>query len=149
MTPDDSSAYRIFGRKKFVAIMAVLLSVVAVGVWIGLDRLADYMKQLEEITAVDPAKGASIVTQQLRMLAVLNGILLAAMAGLITWHGLKGLRTASMPPKGSWILEGQRIWTGQSASRIAKFTITVGAVLMVLAFISSLMLWRMADMFQR
>jgi hypothetical protein len=146
--PDNLSAYRIFDRKKFVVIMAVLLSVVAVGVWVGLDRLADYAKQLEEITATDPAKGASIVTQKLRWLAVLNGILLTSLAILITWHGLKGLRTASMPPKGSWILEGQRVWTGQSAVRIAKFTITVGALLLVLALVSSLILWRIGDMFQ-
>ena len=146
--PDDLSAYRIFDRKKFAVIMAILLSVVAVGVWVGLDRLADYAKQLEEFTATDPVKAAAIVTQQLRMLAVLNGILLALLAVLIIWHGLRGLRTASMPPKGAWILEGQRIWTGQSAVRIAKFTITVGALLVVLAVISSLILWRIGDMFQ-
>ena len=146
--PDDLSTYRIFDRKKFVVIMAVLLSVVAIGVWVGLDRLADYVKQLEVLTATDPAKAAAIVTQQLRMLAVLNGILLAVLAVLIIWHGLRGLRTASMPPKGSWILEGQRTWTGQSAVRIAKFTITVGALLVVLAVISSFILWRIGDMFQ-
>jgi hypothetical protein len=39
--PDDLSAYRILDRKKFVVIMAILISLVAVGVWVGLDRLAD------------------------------------------------------------------------------------------------------------
>jgi len=146
--PDDLSAYRIFDRKKFVVIMVILLSVVAIGVWVGLDRLADYAKQLEELTETDPAKATAIVTHKLRMLAVLNGILLAGLAVLIIWHGLSGLRTASMPPKGSWILEGQRIWSGQSAVRIAKFTITVGALLAVLALISSLTLWRIGSTLQ-
>ena len=146
--PDDLSAYRIFDRKKFVVIMAVLLSAVAVGVWVGLDRLADYAKQLEALTATDPAKAAVIITRQLRILAVLNGILLAMLAALIIWQGLRGLRTASMPPKGSWIMEGQRIWTGQSALRIAKFKIAVGALLVVLAVVGSLILWRIGDMFQ-
>lgn len=127
--------------------MAVLLSVVAVGVWVGLDRLADYAKQLEELTATDPAKAAAIATQQLRMLAVLSGIVLSLLAVMVIWHGLRGLRTASMPPKGSWILEGQRVWTGQSAVRIAKFTITVGVLLVVLAVTSSLILWRIGDMY--
>ena len=145
---DDLSTYRIFDRKKFAVIMAILLSVVAVGVWVGMDRLADYGKQLEELMATDPVKAAAIVTQQLRMLAVLNGILLAALALLIIRHGLRGLRTASMPPKGSWILEGQRIWTGQSAVRIAKFKITLGALLVVIAVISSVILWRIGNMFQ-
>ena len=146
--PVDLSAYRIFDRKKFVVIMAVLLGLVAAGVWVGLDRLADYAKQLEELTVTDPGKAASIVTQQLRMLAVLNGILLTVLAVLIIWQGLKGLRTASVPPKGSWILEGQRIWTGQPAVRIAKFTITVGVLLVVLAVVGSLILWRIGNMFQ-
>jgi len=146
--PDNLSAYRIFDRKKFVLIMAVLLSVVAVGVWVGLDHLADYAKQLEELTATDPAIAAAIITQQLRMLAVLNGILLTLLAVLIIRHGLRGLRTTSMPPKGSWVLKGQRIWTGQSAVRIAKFTITAGTLLEILAIISSLILWHIGDMFQ-
>ena len=146
--PDDLSAYRIFDRKKVFVIMTVLLSVLAVGVWVGLDRLADYAEQLEQLTATDPAQAEGIVTQQLRILAVINGILLAVLAVLIIWHGLKGLRTASMPPKGSWILEGQHIWTGPSAVRIAKFTITVGALLVLLAVVSSLTLWRIGNMFQ-
>jgi hypothetical protein len=50
-----------------------------------------------------------------------------------------------MPPKGSWILEGQRIWTGESAVRVAQFTIVVGALLAVLAVVSSLILWSLGD----
>ena len=146
--PIDFSEYRIFSRKKFVVIMAVFLVLVAVVVWSGLDRLADYVKQLEKLAATDPAEAATIVTQQLRLLAVLNWVLLAGFAGLIIRDGVRGLRSASMPPRGSWILEGQRIWTGASAVRIAKFKITVGAVLMVLAAISSAVLWNIGDMFQ-
>lgn len=145
---DDLSEYRIYNRKKFVVIMAILISVVAVGVWVGLDHFAVYVKQLEELTETEPAKAAAMIKQRVRLVAVLNGILLAVFAGLIIWHGLKGLRSASMPPRGSWILEGQRIWTGESAVRIAKFTITMGAVLAVLALVSSLTLWRIGDMFQ-
>ncbi len=58
------------------------------------------------------------------------------------WHGWRGWRTASMPPKGTWILEGQRKWTGESAVRIAQFTITVGALLAVL---SPFILWSLGD----
>ena len=50
-----------------------------------------------------------------------------------------------MPPTGSWILEGQRTWTGEPAIRIAKFTIVVGALLGVLAVASSLTLLSLGD----
>lgn len=143
--PDDLSAYRIFDRKKFVVIMAVLLSVVAVGVWVGLDRLAEYAKQLEELAAAEPLKAAATLTQLLQTLAILNGIVLSLLAILIIWHGWRGWRTASMPPKGSWILEGQRTWTGESAIRVAHFTIAVGVLLGVLALVSSLILWSVVD----
>lgn len=123
--------------------MAVLLSVVAVGVWISLDRLAEYAKRLEELAAAEPLAVAATRMQLVRTLAVVNGFVLSSLALLIVWHGWRGWRTASMPPKGSWILEGQRTWTGKSAVRIARFTITVGAFLGVLAAVSSVVLWNL------
>ncbi len=141
----DSAEYRVMDRKKFAVIVAVLLSVVAVGVWVGLDRLAEYAGQLEELAAAEPLEAAATLTQLLRTLAVLSGIVLSLLAILVIWHGCRGWRTASMPPKGSWILEGQRTWTGESAVRIAQFTITVGALLGVLAVVGSLILWSLGD----
>ena len=141
----DSGDYRVLDRKKFALIMAVLLGVLSVGVWLGLDRLAEYAAGLEELVATAPAKAGAILTRQLRFLAVLNGIVLSLLALLIIWHGSRGWRTVSMPPKGSWILEGPPIWTGPAAVRIAQFTITAGILLGVLAVIGSVMLWRVGD----
>jgi uncharacterized membrane protein (DUF485 family) len=141
----NSAEYRVIDRKTFAVVMAVLLSVVAISVWVGLDRLAGYAKQLQELAATEPLKAAATFTQLLRTLAILNGIVLSLLTILIIWHGWRGWRTASMPPKGSWILEGQRTWTGESAVRIAQFTITVGALLGVLAVVSSLILWSLGD----
>ena len=143
----DSAEYRAINRKKFAVIMVILLSLVAVGVWVGLDRLAEHLEQLEEFAAAEPLEARAILTQQWRTLAVINGIVLSAFAALIIWHGWRGWRTASMPPKGSWILEGQRTWAGDSAVRIAKFTIVVGAMLAVLGVASSFILWRVGDSF--
>ncbi len=145
----DSTEYRVVDRKKFAVVMAVVLSVAAVAVWVGLDRLAEYSKQLEELAEAEPREAAAILTQLMRTLAILNGAVLSSLAILVMWHGWRGWRTASMPPKGSWILQGQRIWTGKSAVRIARFTITVGGLLGVLAVISSLILWSLGDMSQK
>ena len=141
----DSAEYRVINRKKFVVMMAFLLSVMAIGVWFSLDRLAEYMDQLEELTAAEPLEAAAAIMQLLRILAILNGIVLSLLAILIIWHGWRGWRTASMPPKGSWILEGQRTWSGESAVRISRFTITVGTFLGALAVFSSLILWNLGD----
>lgn len=141
----DSAEYRVIDRKKFAVIMAVLLSVVAVGVWVSLDRLAEYAEQLEELATTKPLEAAATLTQLLHIIAILNGTVLSLLAILIVWHGWRGWRTASMPLKGSWILEGQRTWTGESAKRIAQFKMTVGALLGVLAVVSSLILWGLSD----
>lgn len=141
----NSADYRVIDRKKFAFMMAILLSVVALGVWVSLDHLAEYAEHLEELTATEPLEAAANFTQLLRTLAILNGIVLSLLAILIIWHGWRGWQTASMPPKGSWILEGQRTWSGESAVRIAQFTTTVGALLGVLTVISSLILWSLGD----
>ena len=141
----NSANYRIIDRRIFAAVMVVLLSVVAVGVWNSLDLLAEYVEQLEELVDTEPLQAAAEIKQLLRTLAIVNGMVLSALTILIIWQGLAGWRTASMPPKGSWILNGQRTWTGESAVRIAKFTITVGAILGVLAVVSSWILWNLGD----
>ena len=115
----DSVEYRVFSRKKFAVIMLVLLSVVAVGVWISLDHLAEYAKQLENLAVAEPLEAATAIKQLLRTLAIVNGVVLSMLAMLVIWHGCRGWRTESMPPKGSWILEGQRTWSGRAAVRIA------------------------------
>ena len=143
----DSIEYKVIGRKKFAVIMVIVTSIVAVGVWVGLDHLAAYREHLEKLTAVEPEKAGAILTQLLRTFAVLNGLVLTGLAALIIWHGWCGWNTASMPPKGSWILEGQRTWIGEPAVRIAKFTIVVGVMLLVIGVASSLILWSMSGAF--
>jgi hypothetical protein len=143
----DSANYKVIDRKKFAVIMVVLVSVVAVGAWLSLDYLAEYGEELQELAETKPLETAAIVTQLTRIVAILNGVLLSTLALLIVWHGLRGWRSEFMPPKGSWILEGQRTWSGEPAVRIAKFKIVVGMLLGVLAVASSLVLWDLSDTF--
>ena len=142
---EEPAYYRVINRKKFAVIMVILLSVVAVGVWVSLDRVAEYGKELEELAVTEPVKAAATVKNLTRTLAVLNGIVLSSLAILIIWDGWRGWRSEAIPPKGSWILEGQRTWTGESAVRIAKFKIAAGVLLGVLGVASSLILWRIGD----
>ena len=141
----DSTRYKVINRKKFAVMMAFMLSVLAVGVWVGLERLAEYGEQLKELAAAEPLEAATTLTELIRTLAILNGIVLSLLALLVIWHGVRGWRTASMPPRGSWVLEGQRTWSGESAVRIARFKIAVGALLGVLAVVSSMILWNLGD----
>ena len=137
----NSTDYKVISRKKFAISMVILLSIVSVGVWVSLDRLAEYGEELEELAVTEPLEAAATLEYLTRTLAILNGIVLSSLTVLIIWHGWSGLRSESMPPKGSWILEGQRTWTGESAVRIAKFKIAAGVLLGVLGVASTLILW--------
>ena len=137
----NSTDYKVISRKKFAISMVILLSIVSVGVWVSLDRLAEYGEELEELAVTEPLEAAATLEYLTRSLAILNGIVLSSLTVLMIWHGWSGLRSESMPPKGSWILEGQRTWTGESAVRIAKFKIAAGVLLGVLGVASTLILW--------
>lgn len=141
----ESARYKVIDRKKFAVVMVILLSFVAVGVWVSLDYFAEYAERLEELAVTAPAEAAATATKLMRTLAMLNGLVLGSLTTAIIWHGWSGWRTESMPPTGSWILEGQRTWSGESAVRIAKFTIVVGALLGVLGVASSLVLWSLGN----
>jgi hypothetical protein len=141
----EPTEYRVIARSKFAAAMVIPLGLVAVGVWAGLDFAAQYMDRVAELVEAEPQRAAATLTQLVRLLAVANGLVLFSLATLIIWHGRKGWRTAAMPPKGSWVLEGQRVWQGEAALRIARFTMIVGVMLAVLAVVSSLVLWGVGD----
>jgi hypothetical protein len=140
-----SVEYRVIDRKRFAVFMAVLLIIVSPGVWIGLDHLAAYAQNLEELAAAEPAEAAEIFARLQWTLVISNGAVLVLLAAVIIRHGWRGWRTASMPPIGSWILEGQRTWTGDAAVRIAQFTMIVGALLAIMAVASSWILWGLVD----
>lgn len=141
----NSANYKVINRKKFAVIMIVLVSIVAVGVWVSLDRLAEYGEELKELALTEPVGAAATIRELTRTLAILNGIVLSSLAVLIIWHGWRGWRSEFMPPRGSWILEGQRTWTAESAVRIAKFKVAAGVLLAALAVASSLILWGLSD----
>ncbi len=128
-----------------MALMVVLLTVVAVGAWFTLDGVAEYTDKLKELATTEPNVAAAMISQLLKTISVVNGVFLLILTVLIIQHGLRGWRTAAMPPRGSWILAGQRTWSGEPAIRIAQFTITVGALLGGLAVISSVILWNLGD----
>ena len=141
----ESGQYRVIDRRIFAIVMAVLLGAVSVAAWLGLDRLADYFEQLEELAGTDPQAAAAAVSRLVRIIAIANGIVLSALAALVIRHGWKGSRTASMPPTGAWIFEGQRTWSGAPAVRIARFMMAAGSLLGSLAIASSLILWKLGN----
>ena len=144
----DPSPYRVVNRKSFLVIMALMTSAVAVGVWVGLDHLALYVEELKQLAETEPDKAATTGAELVRAFAIVNATVLLLFAVVIVRNGWRGWKSASMPPAGSRILEGQRTWSGEPAVRVAKFTIAVGAILAVLGLASTLLLWDLSESFK-
>ena len=94
----NSINYRVIGRREFAVVMAILLSVVAVGIWVSLDHVAEYKEEIEKLAITEPLAAAALMKQLVQAFAILNGTVLSLFAMLVVRHGLAGWRTASMPP---------------------------------------------------
>jgi hypothetical protein len=138
------NAYRVLTRKQAVLLLLALLALGLLATWLGTQWMDALSRRQSELLAKDPQQAALALADQLRIMAAGNGVLLVACAGLLVWYGVKGLRTASMPPLGSWIIEGQRIRTGPEALTMARLSIALGLLLVVLAGTGALILWRLA-----
>ncbi len=137
----EPTQYRILARHHFVIAMIALICPLAVGVWLGLDQLDSYLAKLEQLAATAPNEAGLKLKQFGESIAIANAVVLTLFAALIIRHGWRGWQSQAMPPRGSWIIEGQRTWAGEHAVRIAQFTVAVGVILMILGVASSALLW--------
>ena len=109
----------------------------------------DFSERMSELVATAPDKAGAELAQYLRIGSVLNGILILAFAFFVSWYGLKGIRTQSMPPIGSWIVEGQQVRRGTKAIAISKLVVALGGLMALRGVASSMILWRLAGQMQR
>ena len=142
----DLTKYRVLNRKQAAALIVVVVVVGALILWYGTGWVDGFSERMSELIAADPDKAAAELAKQLRIVSVLNGIFSFALALFMSWYGFRGIRTESMPPVGSWVMEGQRrIRTGPGAVMISKVMVAAGVLVALLGVASSLVLWQLAD----
>jgi len=142
------NSHRVLSRPKAAAFVVVLLAVVAALLWLAMDWIDAYQRYMSGLQASSPELAVTVLANHLRLFSILQAVPLWLFAAYLAWHAHKGIRTESMPPLGSWIVEGQRIRTGRQAVRIAQFLIVLAALLAIAAVAAAVLLWNIAKRFQ-
>ena len=141
MVDADYGSYRIVSRRAAIASMFLIGCLGGITVWFGLSWVELYSDQISGLIESNPDQARVKTIRDLRVLAVGIGVSMCALAALIFRYGIKGLRTQSMPPRGSWVIEGQRVRTGPDAEFYAKLLLVMSVLLFLLGIVSTTLLW--------
>lgn len=133
--------YRTLTRKTAVLIFVLVIGVGALGVWLGLLWVEQYANQMSELIDSSPERARIKLAGDLKLVAVATGAILWALAAFLFWYAVKSLRTQSMPPRNSWVIEGQPIRTGAGAVFRAKFLLVASVVIGLFGIVGAAMLW--------
>jgi hypothetical protein len=144
----DLTGYRVIEKKKAVALVAIGFCVGALIIWIGMGWVDAFSERMSDLVRAAPEKASAQLAKYLRIGAVLNSLLIIGVAFFASWYGFRGIRTESMPPVGSWIVEGQRVHKGPKAIMISKLMVAVSVLMALLAVAGAFILWRLAGQLQ-
>jgi hypothetical protein len=140
----NQQSYRVLSRKLAAVIGALLLAAAAVIVWFVLQKMRASTADLGVLYDQSPEQAAIEVVRRVRIYAWLFGGSLFAIAAWIAWMASRIIRTARMPPPGSWIVEGQRTWEGDTAIKRGRYLGYLAGALALLAVGLFVMLWKVA-----
>ena len=133
--------HRTITRKTAIAVMALVVVICALAVWFGLVWAGLYADQMSGLIESNPEQARAKMLRDAKLIAVAAGVSTSAFAVYLFSYGFRSLRSESMPPKRSWIVEGQRIWTGPGAVFRARLLIVASAILCLLGLAAGAMLW--------
>lgn len=136
--------YRVVPRATAAAIGVLLLAVSAIVVWFAIQKMRATTAALTLLYEQAPEQAMVEVVHRVHFYAWLYGSSLLAIALWVAWTAFRAIRSQSMPPPGSWIIEGQRTHAGDNAVRRGRILLCCAAVLALGAGGLFVMLWRLA-----
>ena len=135
--------YRTVSRKTAIALMVAVISLGALAVWFGLIWVESYSDRMSQLIESSPDQALAKLMRDSKLIACVAGVTTSALAAFLFWYGLKCLRTQSVPPRESWVIEGQKIRTGPDAVFRAKLLLVMSVILCLLGIVVAVMLWRL------
>ena len=145
MYDDEESDYRIVARTRAAALIAAIAALGALAVWLGAGWMQAYAEHMGALFDSEPDLARSALVRDVRIVAVVTAALMILLAAWLCRFGITSLRSRAMPPAGSWIVEGQRIWTGEAAVLRARVLLAASAILLLLGLVTAAMMWRLPD----
>ena len=128
-------------RTRVVFLLA--LGLLAVLFWALSLTIRDHVATLQAVAETDPGDAVRRAASSLRTLFALMVGGNAAVAGYLVWQGVRVIGSGQVPPPGSWIIKGRRVYAGPAARRIGQLFLVL-AVLLAGASVALLWLgWRL------
>jgi hypothetical protein len=122
----SSDGYRVISRREAARWLLACAVVCAIAIPILL-RLADfYAGDLQALARKDTPRALAQARVAIQFVLLSVAALSAAMGACLMWYGYRAARTATLPPPGSWILEGRPVFTGRKAAAIARLYLAAG-----------------------
>ena len=143
-TIDDAHRYRVLSRSTAMAVFGVVLTLGALLVWAGMAWIRSYGNGLSILQAISPDEAAFKLARDLKTFAIIALIGLLVLSGSVVWYGARALRSQSIPPTGSWIVEGQLVRTGREARTAAWVLIGFALLVALGAFALAAIVWALA-----
>jgi hypothetical protein len=137
--------YRVIDPRDWRVRVALLLAlgVLAALCWALSLTIRQHVATLQAVAATDPGDAARRAASSLRTLFTLMAGGNVAVAAYLAWQGVRVIASGQVPPPGSWVFKGRRVYAGRFAPRIGRLFLAL-AVLLLGASVGLLWLvWRL------
>jgi hypothetical protein len=145
---DVMPPYRVMTRLQALLILGAILAVGALVVWLGTAWIDGYLARMDSLQISNPEEIVETMITHLKVLAVFQLLPLLALCGFMVWYCSRAIATRSLPPPGSWIVEGQRIRTGASAVRNAWIALALTGVIAIAGIVATIYVYAIAASLQ-
>ena len=143
-TTADAQRHRVLSRSKAMVLVGFVLAIGALLVWASMAWIRSYGDGLAILEAMAPDEAAIKLAQDLKTFAIVTLIGLLALSAAVVWYGARALRSQSIPPIGSWIVEGQHVRTGREARTAAWVLIGFALLVALCSFALAAIVWSLA-----
>lgn len=112
-------------RAAFLVGLVLLVTVL----WaLGL-TIRSHVATLQAVAATDPGDAARRAAQSLRTLFTLMAGGNVVVAAYLAWQGVRVTGSGQVPPPGSWVFKGRRVYAGRFAPRIGRLFVALALLL--------------------
>jgi len=114
-------------RVRVVALAAVGLLLALL--WALVLAVREHVATLKAVAATDPGDAARRAGSFLRTMIALLAAGNVVVAAYLSWVGARVVTSGKLPPPGSWIVKGRRIYEGRLARRIGQSFVVLAVVI--------------------
>ncbi len=107
--------HRIIKKAHFARWILLIGGAAIVGFGLLSWATTNYLDQLEQLSQMDPALAAQRVSSVVRAVFIASIVVALSVGSFIAWYGYQAVRSECFPPPGSWLIEGQPVYSGAKA----------------------------------